>query len=134
MKLTAGYIYDAEQAVTELLETIPDANATWAVREYSDGYSYVSLELLLIYGSTFRWDYLREDNQEDCSLEEFINKWKQYVEEAIQTTPVPYRGDALRIDSAIEKLTCDIAEDKLIDESLIAELIVIRDKLHDKHS
>ena len=54
MKLTSDYIIDAEYEVSQLFRDIPGVNATWAVRGKSDGYSTIELELLLIYGSTFR--------------------------------------------------------------------------------
>ena len=67
MKLTSDYIIDAEYEVSQLFRDIPGANATWAVRGKSDGYSTIELELLLIYGSTFRYDSLKEGDLEDRS-------------------------------------------------------------------
>lgn len=133
MKLTSDYIIDAEYEVSQLFRDIPGANATWAVRGKSDGYSTIELELLLIYGSTFRYDSLQEGDLEDRSYEDFLSEWKQYVEEATHTAPIQYSGDALIIDDAIDNLTCDIDEDKEIDIALIHRLIELRDKLqHEK--
>lgn len=129
MKLTSDYIIDAEYEVSQLFRDIPGANATWAVRGKSDGYSTVELELLLIYGSTFRYDSLKEGDLEDRSYEDFLGEWKQYVEEATHTTPIQYSGDALTIDDAIDNLVCDIDEEKEIDVALIHRLIELRDKL-----
>lgn len=129
MKLTSDYIIDAEYEVSQLFRDIPGANATWAVRGKSDGYSTIELELLLIYGSTFRYDSLKEGDSEDRSYEDFLGEWKQYVDEATHTTPIQYSGDALTIDDAIDNLTCDIDEDKEIDIALIHQLIKLRDKL-----
>lgn len=129
MRLTTDYIIDAEQDISELFETIPAANATWAVRGNSDGYSSCELELLLIYGSTFRYDHLKEDFPEERAYEDFVNEWKRYVEEAIHTTPIHYSGDALTIDDAIDNLACDIDKEKEIDVFLIERLIELRDKL-----
>ena len=56
MKLTSDYIHDVEHAVSELFRTIPAVNATWAIRNHSDGYSTHTLELLLIYGSHVHYD------------------------------------------------------------------------------
>ena len=130
MKLTSDYIIDAEYEVSQLFRDIPGANATWAVRGKSDGYSTIELELLLIYGSTFRYDSLKEGDLEDRSYEDFLGEWKQYVEEATHTTPIQYSGDALTIDDAIDNLTCDIDEDKEIDVALIHQLIELRDKIN----
>ena len=130
MKLTSDYIIDAEYEVSQLFRDIPGANATWAVRGKSDGYSTIELELLLIYGSTFRYDSLKEGDLEDRSYEDFLGEWKQYVEEATHTTPIQYSGDALTIDDAIDNLTCDIDEDKEIDVALIHRLIELRDKIN----
>ena len=133
MKLTADYIIDAEYEVSQLFRDIPGANATWAVRGKSDGYSTIELELLLIYGSTFRYDSLKEGDLEDRSYEDFLGEWKQYVDEATHTTPIQYSGDALTIDDAIDNLVCDIDEEKEIDVALIQRLIELRDKLqHEK--
>ena len=129
MKLTSDYIIDAEYEVSQLFRDIPGANATWAVRGKSDGYSTIELELLLIYGSTFRYDSLKEGDSEDRSYEDFLGEWKQYVDEATHTTPIQCSGDALTIDDAIDNLTCDIDEDKEIDIALIHQLIKLRDKL-----
>ena len=129
MKLTSDYIIDAEYEISQLFRDIPGANATWAVRGKSDGYSTLELELLLIYGSTFQYDSLKEGDLEDRSYEDFLGEWKQYVDEATHTTPIQYSGDALTIDDAIDNLTCDIAEDKEIDVALIRRLIELRDKL-----
>ena len=130
MKLTSDYIIDAEYEISQLFRDIPGANATWAVRGKSDGYSTIELELLLIYGSTFRYDSLKEGDLEDRSYEDFLGEWKQYVEEATHTTPIQYSGDALTIDDAIDNLTCDIDEDKEIDVALIHQLIELRDKIN----
>ena len=132
MKLTSDYIIDAEYEVSQLFRDIPGVNATWAVRGKSDGYSTIELELLLIYGSTFRYDSLKEGDSEDRSYEDFLGEWKQYVDEATHTTPIQYSGDALTIDDAIDNLTCDIAEDKEIDVALIHRLIELRDKIYNK--
>ena len=129
MKLTSDYIIDAEYEVSQLFRDIPGANATWAVRGKSDGYSTVELELLLIYGSTFRYDSLKEGDVEDRSYEDFLSEWKQYVDEATHTAPIQYSGDALTIDDAIDNLVCDIDEEKEIDVALIHRLIELRDKL-----
>ena len=86
MKLTSDYIYDVEHAVSELFQTIPAVNATWAIRNHSDGYSTHTLELLLIYGSHVRYDHLKDGLPEERSLEAFIDEWKQYVEEATHNT------------------------------------------------
>ena len=129
MKLTSDYIIDAEYEISQLFRGIPCANATWAVREKSDGYSTIELELLLIYGSTFRYDSLKEGDLEDRSYEDFLGEWKQYVDEATHTTPIQYSGDALTIDDAIDNLVCDIDEEKEIDVALIHRLIELRDKL-----
>lgn len=133
MKLTSDYIIDAEYEVSQLFRDIPGANATWAVRGKSDGYSTIELELLLIYGSTFRYDSLKEGDSEDRSYENFLGEWKQYVDEATHTTPIQYSGDALIIDDAIDNLVCDIDEEKEINVALIHRLIELRDKLtHEK--
>ena len=133
MKLTSDYIIDAEYEVSQLFRDIPGANATWAVRGKSDGYSTVELELLLIYGSTFRYDSLKEGDLEDRSYEDFLGEWKQYINEATHTTPIQYSGDTLTIDDAIDNLVCDIDEEKEIDVALIHRLIELRDKLqHEK--
>lgn len=133
MKLTSDYIIDADYEISQLFRGIPGANATWAVRGKSDGYSTIELELLLIYGSTFRYDSLKEGDLEDRSYEDFLGEWKQYVDEAAHTAPIQYRGDALTIDDAIDNLTCDIDEEKEIDVALIHRLIELRDKLtHEK--
>lgn len=133
MKLTSDYIIDAEYEVSQLFRDIPGVNATWAVRGKSDGYSTIELELLLIYGSTFRYDSLKEGDLEDRSYEDFFGEWKQYVDEATHTTPTQYSGDALTIDDAIDNLVCDIDEEKEIDVALIHRLIELRDKLtHEK--
>lgn len=133
MKLASDYIIDAEYEVSQLFRDIPGANATWAVREKSDGYSTIELELLLIYGSTFRYDSLKEGDLEDRSYEDFLSEWKQYIDEATHTTPIQYSGDALTIDDAIDNLVCDIDEEKEIDVALIHRLIELRDKLtHEK--
>lgn len=133
MKLTSDYIIDAEYEISQLFRDIPGANATWAVRGKSDGYSTIELELLLIYGSTFRYDSLKEGDLEDRSYEDFLGEWKQYVDEATHTTPIQYSGDALTIDDAIDNLVCDIDEEKEIDVALIHRLIELRDKLqHEK--
>lgn len=129
MKLTSDYIIDAEYEISQLFRDIPGANATWAVRGKSDGYSTIELELLLIYGSTFRYDSLKEGDSEDRSYEDFLGEWKQYVDKATHTTPIQYSGDALTIDDAIDNLTCDIDEEKEIDVALIHRLIELRDKL-----
>lgn len=129
MKLTSDYIIDAEYEVSQLFRDIPGVNATWAVRGKSDGYSTIELELLLIYGSTFRYDSLKEGDLEDRSYEDFLGEWKQYVDEATHTTPIQYSGDALTIDDAIDNLVCDIDEEKEIDVALIHRLIELRDKL-----
>lgn len=129
MKLTSDYILDAEYEVSQLFRDIPGVNATWAVRGKSDGYSIIELELLLIYGSTFRYDSLKEGDLEDRSYEDFLGEWKQYVDEATHTTPIQYSGDALTIDDAIDNLVCDIDEEKEIDVALIHRLIELRDKL-----
>ena len=130
MKLTSDYIIDAEYEISQLFRGIPGANATWAVRGKSDGYSTIELELLLIYGSTFRYDSLKEGDLEDRSYEDFLGEWKQYVDEATHTTPIQYSGDALTIDDAIDNLVCDIDEDKEIDVALIHRLIELRDKIN----
>lgn len=133
MKLTSDYIIDAEYEISQLFRGIPGANATWAVRGKSDGYSTIELELLLIYGSTFRYDSLKEGDVEDRSYEDFLGEWKQYINEATHTTPIQYSGDALTIDDAIDNLVCDIDEEKEIDVALIHRLIELRDKLqHEK--
>lgn len=129
MKLTSDYIIDAEYEISQLFRGIPGANATWAVRGKSDGYSTIELELLLIYGSTFRYDSLKEGDLEDRSYEDFLGEWKQYVDEATHTTPIQYSGDALTIDDAIDGLACDIDEEKELDVALIERLIELRDKL-----
>ena len=129
MKPTSDYIIDAEYEVSQLFRDIPGGNATWAVRGKSDGYSTIELELLLIYGSTFRYDSLKEGDLEDRSYEDFLGEWKQYVDEATHTTPIQYSGDALTIDDAIDNLVCDIDEEKEIDVALIHRLIELRDKL-----
>ena len=129
MKLTSDYIIDAEYEVSQLFRDIPGANATWAVRGKSDGYSTIELELLLIYGSTFRYDSLKEGDLEDRSYEDFLGEWKQYIDEATHTAPIQYSGDALTIDDAIDNLVCDIDEEKEIDVALIHRLIELRDKL-----
>lgn len=129
MKLSSDYIYDVEYEISKLFRDIPFANATWAVRGNSDGYSTNELELLLIYGSTFRYDHLKEGIPEERSYEEFINEWKQYIDEATHTTPIQYSGDALTIDDAIDGLACDIDEEKELDVALIERLIELRDKL-----
>lgn len=129
MKLTSDYIIDAEYEVSQLFRDIPGVNATWAVRGKSDGYSTIELELLLIYGNTFRYDSLKEGDLEDRSYEDFLGEWKQYVDEATHTTPIQYSGDALTIDDAIDNLVCDIDEEKEIDVALIHRLIELRDKL-----
>ena len=129
MKLTSDYIIDAEYEISQLFRGIPGANATWAVRGKSDGYSTIELELLLIHGSTFRYDSLKEGDLEDRSYEDFLSEWKQYIDEATHTAPIQYSGDALTIDDAIDNLVCDIAEDKEIDVALIHRLIELRDKL-----
>lgn len=129
MKLTSDYIIDAEYEVSQLFRDIPGVNATWAVRGKSDGYSTIELELLLIYGSTFRYDSLKEGDLEDRSYEDFLGEWKQYVDEATHTTPIQYSGDALTIDDAIDNLVCDIDEEKEIDVARIHRLIELRDKL-----
>ena len=130
MKLTSDYIIDAEYEVSQLFRDIPGVNATWAVRGKSDGYSTVELELLLIYGSTFRYDSLKEGGLEDRSYEDFLSEWKRYVEEATHTTPIQSSGDALTINDAIDNLVCDIDEDKEIDVALIHRLIELRDKIN----
>lgn len=132
MKLTSDYIIDAEYEVSQLFRDIPGANATWAVREKSDGYSTIELELLLIYGSTFRYDSLKEGDLEDRPYEDFLSEWKRYVEEAIHTAPIQYTGDASTIDDAIDGLACDIDEEKELDVALIERLIELRDKLTDE--
>ena len=132
MKLTSDYIIDAEYEISQLFRDIPGANATWAVRGKSDGYSTIELESLLIYGSTFRYDSLKEGDLEDRSYEDFLGEWKQYVDEATHTTPIQYSGDALTIDDAIDNLVCDIDEEKEIDVALIHRLIELRDKLTDE--
>ena len=129
MKLTSDYIIDAEYEISQLFRDIPGANATWAVRGKSDGYSTIELELLLIYGSTFRYDSLKESDLEDRSYEDFLSEWKQYIDETTHTTPIQYSGDALTIDDAIDNLVCDIDEEKEIDVALIHRLIELRDKL-----
>ena len=129
MKLTSDYIIDAEYEISQLFRGIPGANATWAVRGKSDGYSTIELELLLIYGSTFRYDSLKEGNLEDRSYEDFLGEWKRYAEEATHTAPIQYTGDASTIDDAIDGLACDIDEEKELDVALIERLIELRDKL-----
>lgn len=132
MKLTSDYIIDAEYEVSQLFRDIPGVNATWAVRGKSDGYSTIELELLLIYGSTFRYDSLKEGDSEDRSYEDFLGEWKQYVDEATHTTPIQYSGDALTIDDAIDNLACDIDEEKELDVALIERLIELRDKMNNE--
>ena len=129
MKLTSDYIYDVEHAVSELFRTIPAVNATWAIRNHSDGYSTHTLELLLIYGSHVQYDHLKDGLPEERSLEAFIDEWKRYVEEATHTAPIQYTGDVSTIDDAIDGLACDIDEEKELDVALIERLIELRDKL-----
>lgn len=130
MRITQDYLQDINNALLELLDTIPCKNATWSVRDTTDNFGCQIVEVALIYASEFKHDHFQEGTHDHRTVLDVIAEWTTYIDEAKNATPTAYTGDAQLVNDAMDDIICYLDDKRDIDTYLITHLIGLRDKLH----
>ena len=129
MHITQDYLQEVSDTLLELLDTIPDANATWSVRDDSKQSGRI-VEITMVDGVEFHHDHFQEDTHDHRTVADVVSEWKTYIDEAKNTTPITYSGDALLVNYAMDDIICYLDDERDIDTYVVNNMIKLRDKLH----
>lgn len=129
MHITQDYLQEVNDMLLEILDTIPEANAVWSVRDDSKQSERI-VEITMVYGSEFHHDHFQEDTHDHRTVARVIKEWNTYIDEAKNTTPIAYAGDARLVNDAIGDIVCYFDDAYDIDTYVVNHLIKLRDKLH----